>query len=194
MKRALIASTLVIALAACATAGRDFERVNAEQPTPGVATRAEVLQRMGPPHRIDNVVFNSEALESAGYVYVAVGSGTPLEPGVVPARSVSYFFRGDRLVGRTFSSSFQVDHTRFDETRLSQIVKGRTRRDDVVQLLGKPPGTALAPIARPPATEVLIYAYTANRGANRITSRVARIGIDGNGVVEYVETQNRDPS
>ncbi len=193
MNRIVSIVMLVMALGACATAGRDFSRAPSERFVIGQTNKDQVLQAMGSPHRVDNVSFNGEIVEAASYVYVAMGTGTPLETGVTPVRSAQFYFQKDRLVGQTFNSSFKDDHTRFDDTLVTRVIKGTTRRSEVIALLGKPAGTGVAPIAKAPAREVLIYSYITNRGANRITSRNARIGLDANDVVDYVEVQNRNP-
>ena len=52
------------------------------------------------------------------------------------------------LVAESFYSTFKSDHTNFDESKRSQIVRGTTKASDVVALLGRPASRSIDPLAR----------------------------------------------
>ena len=50
---------------------------------------------------------------------------------------MGFYFFDEVLVGHEFLSSWAEDHTDFDEKKVSTIVKGKTTRAEVIQLLGQ---------------------------------------------------------
>jgi hypothetical protein len=103
-----------------------------------------VCGRLAAPFREATTIKNEHTLRSAGYAYAAAG-GDPLTSGVTPARAIEFSFLDQVLVSYQFLSLFKADHMDFDETKVSAIKKGQTRREELVMLPGPPTGMAIYP-------------------------------------------------
>ena len=79
------------------------------------------------------------------------------------------------LVGHGFSSSFRVDQTDFDESKVKEIKKGETTRKKVIELLGSPHGLHVYPLVDNLGHEVLVYGY----GETRVVGFSAKFYIKG---------------
>lgn len=192
LRTALIASVLSL-LAGCA--GRDFVRPTSETFRLGQTTYAEVIQKMGPPRRTGVALKNEKNVRAISYAYAATG-GEPLEKGVVPARAQVYYFHNDSLVGQEFLSSFKSDNSNFDETKISAISKGKTTRTEVIQFLGRPSDTFVAPMVKETSGEAFGYGYQATRrgsfGGFKFNSKTLRIAFDDNDKVSDVDYASSD--
>lgn len=138
---------------------------------------------------------NGAALESIAYAYAATG-GEPLEEGVIPARSMSFFFANGVLVGEEFLSSFKSDQTNFDDAKVPSIVKGRSTRAEVIHLLGAPTCRHIMPLAKNTTREAIGYAYNTTRGGAfsgfKISSKSVLVSFDASDRVSDVEfTSNK---
>lgn len=160
-------ASAVITLTGCA--GRDFVRPDSTELKVGQSTYTQVLVRMGEPRNSGEALKNGEKIKTVTYAYASTG-GEPLESGVIPARAMAYFFHQDRLVGQEFLSSFKSDNTNFDDSKISEIVKGKTTRIEVIQIFGKPSSTFVKPMVKESFGEAIGYTYQA-------TSRVPFSGI-----------------
>lgn len=157
-----IASALALAmLSGCA--GTNFTRPDPSAFTPGVTTQQDVLKAMGKPYRTGTATKNDRTYQTASYAYAHVGSKALYE-GVTPARALGFYYLDGRLVGKEFSSSFRDDATEFDESKVAQIEKGRSTRDDVIRLFGPAGGEYIHPIVRNPNDRALVYLYSQTRG------------------------------
>jgi len=156
MLRAAVLVVLLSALAGCA--GRNFERPRAEAFPLGQTTYAQVVQQLGEPRTVGDVVTNGQKVKSMTYRYTTT-TDMSWQTGVVPVRTLVYYFHNDTLVGYEFVSSFQSDNTDFDDTKLGAIAKGRTTRAEVMQLLGKPSAAYIPPMVREPSGEAIGYGY-----------------------------------
>jgi outer membrane protein assembly factor BamE (lipoprotein component of BamABCDE complex) len=152
----------ILVLTACA--GVDFVRPAPDSFTLGKTTEQEVLQRMGKPYQTGTMEKNGKTTQFASYAYASVG-GEALYEGVTPARAQAFYFLDGILVGTEFSSSFKSDGTDFDETRLSQIKKGKSTRADVIRVFGQPGGNYIFPLTNDPSNNALVYTYTQTKGS-----------------------------
>jgi hypothetical protein len=108
-----------------------------------------------------------------------------------PSRSMSLTFWNDRLVFYNSSSSFDADATDFDDSRVAQIARGRSRAADVIALLGKPTGGAIFPQIAIPEGRVLIYDYAVdNLSANQRHVKFLAIYLDGSETVRDMHSEN----
>ncbi|MCX5718161.1 MAG: hypothetical protein NTW44_07675 [Nitrospirae bacterium] len=151
----------ILLLAGCA--GRDFVRPSSDAFKLGQTTYSQVVQQMGEPRKVGDVVKNGKNLKSITYVYAATG-GEPLEEGVIPARALVYYFHNDVLVGQAFLSSFKSDNSNFDDIKIDKIIKGKTTRSEVFQLLGKPSSSFIFPMVKETSGEAIGYSYQTTRG------------------------------
>ncbi|MBT9523120.1 MAG: hypothetical protein IV101_19765 [Dechloromonas sp.] len=179
---------IVSLLAGCA--GKDFVRPSSETFKLGQTSYTQVVQQMGEPRKIGDVLKNERNVKTATYVYAATG-GEPLEEGVIPARALSYYFNNDLLVGQEFLSSFKSDNSNFDESKISAISKGKTTREEVIQLLGKPTATFVYPMIKQTSGEALGYTYNTTRGGAfsgfKFFTKALRIAFDEKGVVADID-------
>jgi len=181
-------AVMVLLLAGCA--GRDFVRPSSDTFKLGQTTYSQVVQQMGEPRRTGEALVNEKNVKTATYVYASAG-GSPSEDGVTPARGLMYYFHNDILVGQEFVSSFKSDSSNFDESKISDISKGKTTREEVIQLLGRPTANYISPIIKQTSGEALGYAYTTTRkgffGSLKFFRKILRITFDDHGVVSDVE-------
>lgn len=152
---------LLALVAGCA--GSNFVRPTADAFQLGKTRREQVVQQLGEPRGEGSVLKDGTEVKTIGYAYAAVG-GEPLEEGVIPARGLTFYFASEVLVGEEFLSSFKEDHSSFDDQKVPLLVKGKTSRAEVIQLLGRPSGRFLAPMVKATSGEALGWSYQATRG------------------------------
>lgn len=171
-------------------AGKDFVRPGEGAFKLGKTSYAQVVQQLGEPSKVGEVLRNERQVKSISYSYASTG-GEPLEGGVIPARALAYFFYNDTLVGQEFISSFKSDNSNFDETKIAAVRKGQTTRAETIQLMGKPSAAYVPPMVKETAGEAIGYAYVATRGGVfsgfRIFAKVLKISFDDRDLVSDVE-------
>jgi outer membrane protein assembly factor BamE (lipoprotein component of BamABCDE complex) len=197
-RRVRLGAALALAawvLSGCA--GTNFVRPDPSAFTPGQTTQQDVLKAMGKPYRTGTSTKNGKTYQTASYAYAHVGSKALYE-GVTPARGLGFYYLDGVLIGKEFSSSFRDDATDFDESKVAQIEKGRTTRDDVVRLLGPAGGEYIHPIIKNPRDRALVYLYSQTRGGPfnlRFYQKLLIVSYDESGVVtesEYSAAGTKD--
>ncbi|MCZ4306019.1 hypothetical protein O4G98_14895 [Zoogloeaceae bacterium G21618-S1] len=184
--RVLLALVSVALLSGCA--GSNFKRPEPQSLMVGSSTTADVTRVMGNPLQTGELLKNEEKVKITRYAY-AEGAGSGRYPGVVPARAMVFSTFNDKLVGQEFVSSFPEDATEFDETKVQQIVKGKSTRDEVVALLGKPNGEAIYPLIKSKTEAGVIYSYSHAKGNvfnMKFYSKVLTVSFDAKNVVTDV--------
>jgi hypothetical protein len=175
-----------LALVGCG-ASREFVRPTPDALVLGQTTYRDVVARLGPPSREGSASAGELALKTVSYRH---STGRATASGLVPGRSMTFYFRNDLLVGQQFVSSLPEDHTDFDDTKLKAIRLGVTTRGQVIQLLGPPSGSFLYPLAKRSADSGLGYAYAQRRvrGGNLYEHvKDLRVSLDQNDVVNDVK-------
>jgi len=183
----LLSFATVLLLAGCA--GTDFVRPTPDALKNGTTTIGEARQRYGAPYREGVATHNDERVIVLSYAYATTG-GTPLEAGVVPARGLELQFWKDVLISHAFISSFADDNTNFDEARRDRIIKGKSSRDEVVALMGRPSGYAIFPAIKQKSGEAAVYVYQAVRGSAfnmRFYRKALIVSFDDKGIVTEVD-------
>lgn len=139
----ILSASAAIALSAC-TIGTEFVRPPADFVRLGETTRAQIIERFGKPQEEQQVRSNSHLLRSIAYFF---GSETepPKVPGTVCVRLLYFMLSDDIVVGEGFQSNCAADHTDFDESRSGEIVKDKSRCDDVIAIMGRPSARAVYP-------------------------------------------------
>lgn len=189
-RRLVITTALAAVTLLTGCAGTNFVRPEAGSLVLGQSKRADVVQRLGAPFQTGELTKNDKQLKIAKYAYAQGAGGDALYPGVVPARSLAYAFFDDTLVSEEFVSSFKADATDFDGTKVQQIVKGKSKKGDVVALLGKPTGEAIHPVVKNSGERALLYSYIQAKGSGfnlKFHSKVLLVSYDSSGVVTEVE-------
>jgi hypothetical protein len=183
-------------LAACAGAGRDFVRPDADSLKLGQTTYAQVVQKMGEPKTVSDALRNGKQVKSIVYSY-ANTHGQPLEEGVTPYRGMTYSFYNDTLVGEQFVSSFKSDNSNFDDTLVDRVKKGQTTRQEVIQLFGAPSAAFIPPMIKEASGDGIGYTYQAIRGGLfsglKPYVKALRISFDASGIVTDVEYSSQGP-
>ncbi|ASW01769.1 hypothetical protein [Paraburkholderia aromaticivorans] len=185
-----LSAALVGMLSGCA--GTNFVRPDDAALQNGKTTVAEARAKYGSPFRQSTVTKNEEDVTLLSYAYASTG-GTPLETGVIPARSLELGFWKDVMVSNVFVSTFKDDASSFDASKRSAIVKGKTTRDEVIALLGRPAGYAVYPIIKDKNGQALVYAYHTTSGSAfnlKFSKRDLIVTIDPNGVVSDVNYES----
>jgi len=157
--------TLIMSIGILLTgcAGKDFVRPTPEAFKLGTSTYAQVTQQLGEPRREGSLLKNEKTVKSITYAYASTG-GEALETGVIAARAMTYYFLNDALVGQEFGSSFKSDNTNFDDAKIGAIEKEKTTREEVVQLLGRPSATYIAPMVKMTSGNAIGYTYSSTKG------------------------------
>ena len=156
MKKITVIIIILLLLGGCT--GRNFVRPAADEYSLGSTTYAQVLQKMGTPKSSSDVEKNGKPLKRIIYNYGEAG-GEALKDGVTPIRQTVFIFYNDKLVSQAFISSFKSDNTDFDETKQSSVVKGKTNKADVLELLGRPSSAQIYPMIKDPSFTAIGYAY-----------------------------------
>ena len=152
----------MIFLSGCA--GKNFVRPTQETFKLGKTTYSQVVQQLGKPEKEGTLHQNNKDLKSIMYIYAALIGEDALEEGVTPGRAMVYYFLDNILVGEQFVSSFKSDNSNFDDTKIASIVKGKTTRSQVVQLLGRPSGSYITPLVKTTTGEAFGYSYSTLKG------------------------------
>lgn len=180
-----------LTLGACA-AGRDFARPGPADLVLGKATSVELTQRLGStPQQQGTSQKNGEEVTSMSYAY-AHGGQAPLVAGVTPSRGINLHFQKGILVGHEFLSSFAADASDFDETKVSQLQKGKTTRVEVEGVMGKPTGEYIFPMIKDPTGSGLFYGYTQVKGSAfnmKLHRKILIVTLDKAGVVSDIDLQ-----
>lgn len=188
-----LALSLTIVLSGCA--GSDFVRPSDGELTVGKSTETDVTKKMGNPIQKGELTKNDKQLNISKYAYASVG-GDSAYPGVTPARSITFLFFDNVLVGQEFISSFKQDSTDFEGNKISSIIKGKSTRQDVIALLGKPTGEAMYPVVKGINDKAIVYSYVQAKGTAfnmKFYSKSLTVSFDNSGVVTDIEyTVNGD--
>lgn len=162
----LIVSVVVAAALSAGAAGTGFVRPPADAVRLGETTRAQIVERFGKPRLERQFRLNGVTLWSAEY-FVASDAEAPKVPETRCMRWMIFFLADDTVVGDGFVSACASDHTDFDERKVGDIVKGKTRCDDVTAMLGRPGMRGIYPAGVKPGELNLGYVFRYEAGAGR---------------------------
>ena len=190
MKNRLLFAIAVVATATLTgCAGTNFVRPAEGELVVGKSTPAEVRKKMGDPWQSGELMKNEQNLKLAKYAY-AVSGGDSAYPGVIPARAITFAYFSDKLVSQEFTSSFKEDLTDFDSKKVSQLVKGKSTKKDVVELFGKPTGEAIYPVIKGTTDYAYTYTYSQTKGTAfnlKFYSKTLVVSFNNAGTVSDVE-------
>jgi hypothetical protein len=183
---AALAPAAALALAACT---KPFVRPAPEELRIGETTQAEVVARMGARGAQGSMERNGRTVAIVSYTYTYDWEKPHGYDGIIPSRTLNFFFHDGRLVGHEFTSTVASDHTDFDLRGMRSIVKGRTTRAEVARLLGPPAGTLAFPVVKTASGgEAMLYAYRESRrvpfGAPMVFSKALVISFDEREIVD----------
>jgi outer membrane protein assembly factor BamE (lipoprotein component of BamABCDE complex) len=184
-------ATIACSLALIGCAGVNFKRPDPSSLKLGKTTTAEVVAVMGPPARTSETTKNTHLMKNLSYSYAETAI-TAARTDVITARGITLSTFNDILVSQQFRSTFKEDTTDFDETKVPQIIKGKTTRSEVIALLGNPSGEAIYPIIKTPGEVAVKYSYIQVRrplfvGPLIIYSKDLTLSLDSFNVVSDIE-------
>ena len=154
---------LLLLIAGCV--GQDFIRPTADSLRLGETTREQVEERYGKPFKQSIYTLDGINIVTEIYAYGSLSASRHRAKinATGAARKLEFKFHNNILVGYVYSSSWAEDHTDFDETQSEKIIKGISKRADVMQLLGKPSGYYIYPMIEPRNGDAAVYYYTETR-------------------------------
>jgi hypothetical protein len=158
-----IAILLGLSLVVAGCGGSMFTKQPDNELVLGQTSRQEILQRLGTPYREGTVSRNGKQLKTMSYEFAMTG-GTPAREGVTPTRGQGFYFLDDKLAGYDFNSSWKEDQSDFDATKVPQIKKGVSTRDDVVRLIGPARGKYAYPLIPNQNQQADVYLYAETKG------------------------------
>ncbi len=136
---------------------------------------------------------NERTVKTISYAYSTKLGESAAVSGVTPVRATGFYFVDLVLVGHEFTSSFEKDHTNFDETKITQIKKGETTQAQVIALMGQSTGSYIFPLVQRNDEKGLVYLYTQTRVEHipfapkiRQYRKVLVVSVGENGVVTDV--------
>lgn len=178
---------LIAAFAALGGCATNFVRPASESLTLGKSSSADIIKLAGKPtSRNDNATLNGEKIQVLTYYY---NDGAKFWGLIIPQRTLTYTLFNDTLVGDEFNSTMDGEKTEFDTDKIGSIQKGKTTREEVIALMGKPSGEVIYPVIKDKNGTGLVYAYTYARFAGILTayhSYLLVVTVDDKGVVTEV--------
>lgn len=159
----LVGITYVVVLfTGCA--GSDFKRVDSSALVLGETNYQEVRKSMGKPYQEGNTLSNEKQVKTSTYAYASTG-GKSSSKGVTAARSQAFYFYNNLLVGHEYTSSWAVDKTDFDQSKIELIKKGETTIAEVETLLGLPTSEYIYPVIASKEDKAIGYLYSHTKGS-----------------------------
>lgn len=196
MNKGLKIVVVVFTMFMVGCAGTDFKKLEINQLVYGSDTPESIKQKLGKPYQEAIVTINDRQFKTMNYAFASLG-GTAVYKGVTAARSQGFYFYQNKLVGHEFTSSWAVDSTDFDESKVRDIEKGTTTIQEVIELLGKPGGEYVYPLAKNETEKASVYIYNQTKSSafkSKFYKKVLVVSYDENGIVtdvEYVASGNK---
>lgn len=179
---------IFLLLTGCVTTiGRNFQKLEEPQITPGETSAQDILARMGKPNTT-NALYQGTAYN---YIYHN-RNAKAVNPDEVATRFQTFNFNNkDILTGYQFGSSFVEDSTLFNTDNVKKIQTGDSK-SQVLRVLSDPSGTERYPHA-PRYAYVLVYSYpttTHSDSTFSMVNSVVNVVFGHNEQVVRVETFN----
>lgn len=189
----------ILLLTACGGGLSDFVRPGESQIVVGKSTRADIVTELQrEPDATGKHLVNNTMLDQLEYAYLVNDnevSDTPDEAGFVAVKGQMYYLNEDLLVGSDYYSTFASDSTRFDVSKVTSIVEGKSTKSDVIKLLGRPSIVMVQPMISENAAGAIGYHYrTMNLGTpGKLKTEVNRLVVeyDRNNVVTKVSFESK---
>ena len=177
-------------------AGTNFKQLDSGQLAHGQDSAESIKEKLGKPYAEGVITKNDKQFKTMTYAY-ADTTGDAAYDGVTAARSQGFYFFDNKLVGDEFVSSWAVDLTDFDESKVSQINKGTTTIREVEALLGQAGGEYSYPLVVNENEKAKVYMYSQTTGSAfnlEFYQKMLVVTYDQSGVVtdvEYTESGNQ---
>ena len=185
----IVVVVIAMFMVGCAgTAGTEFKKLETNQLVYGSDTTESIKQKLGEPYQEGAVTKNDRQFKTMSYAYSSTG-GDAAYKDVIAGRSQGFYFNNNKLVGHEFTSTWAVDSTDFDESKVGEIKKGTTTIQQVIKLLGKPGGEYVYPLAKNEKEKSKVYLYQQTKGSVfnlKFYQEMLVISYDKNGIVTDV--------
>lgn len=159
-----------------AKVGQDFKKPSDGALVLGQTTYTQSVNQLGKPYKEAIKTINDHQINEATYMYVDT-AGDGVESRVVPAKILTLSFTNNKLVGQVFLSSFKIDNSDFDNSKVATIKKGETTYSEVIAILGNPTGRKIVPLVASPSVKAITYAFS-----------MTKTRIIGNGTDSFTKT------
>lgn len=116
--------------------GRDFARPDYATYSKKRIAESDITARYGPPYSRNKFTHHGVTIETLDYVYAVREWGG--EHVLVRKKTCSFFFCSGHYLGYDFGTGFQDDQVPLAEQKLSQLVKGQTKKADALAMFGAP--------------------------------------------------------
>lgn len=186
-QRVLVLAGVVLLVAACSTP-KGLTRPDPGTLQLGQSSEEDIRARFGKPQGVTTRLVRDRTVTNLSYSYAES------VPDVikVPARVMVFSFVDGVLVGHQYLSSFSDDTTDFDEAHVGEITRGRTTAKQVVDLIGRPGGEFIYPLAKAEDGRAYVYNYSltgkdAASGKLTTRSKTLIVNFDTAGVVSDVD-------
>ena len=167
----LVAPLALCVCVACASVGRKFDYGNRTKLTLGQTTKAQATELLGKPQKSASLSNPDGTFEHIRYQY-AYG-----DLGGAAARVLVLEFRAGLLNAYSYASGFEEDSTEFDFEASAKIKTRKSKKTEVLKLLGEPTGKARCPSYLGDyagkftgSTEIWLWAYTSKTKGLRVNS------------------------
>ena len=148
-----------------------------------------VIDQFGTPSRRKTLTVRQRSINSLAYSYLDPGAQAHAKR-AESLRGLYLYFEQGILAGYNYLSSFAEDHTDFDQNLADRLVEGRSRKDQVIALLGEPSGESAYPLAKLKGQTDLVYAYVETilepLGSGKTRTKTLVSSVDGSGVVRNI--------
>ncbi len=184
--------TVALVLAGCAG---EFVRPVPGTVSVGTSRYADVVRVLGKPaFTNDKVTINGETIQTADYYTYRFAKSNVHKS---PHRYLHCSFFNGVLVGAEYNSSYDQDSTWFDDSKAHSLLIGKSTRENVIALLGQPPGEILYPLVKDRNGRGLVYWYTAYYphyvGIGYVTdARRLIVFLDDKGIVSDLSYKGND--
>lgn len=121
---------------------------------PGETKYEQVIKKFGKPKESSTKTDNQDVLTNISYT-----ESGKFRNGFLPMRYLAVYFKNDIVIGYDWYSSFKEDSTDFDETKISQIIKGETTWQEAAAILNCNYGVYIYPRTNDPNEQALVYMF-----------------------------------
>jgi hypothetical protein len=173
--------------------GTNFKRSALIDLKLGITSKSEFVEKIGPSgnESIMSITKDSSGNPIQSTLIVSVikyyyrdSSLEAVGKNITANKIATAYFSNDRLLAYTSQSNFKSDSSDFDYKLAEKIVREKSTKQEVLNLLGPPSGAGLYPFAKEQNGYVLFYSFSFLSDSNRQwLEKTMAIDFQGNGTV-----------
>ena len=195
----IIITTSLLILTACGSS-INFVRPADSKINLGETKRGQIIAML---HRnadsIGQKTINNTMIDTMEYSYLSRDntlSDTPSEVGHIAVKGQLYYLVNNTVIGSEYHSTFAKDTTKFDITKVPSIKKGKTTKEDIINMFGKPSIKLTRPLISDKATGAIGYHYRTMNLASptdlKTTAAKLIIEYDADGIIINVSFESKN--